>query len=234
MRADEFLNEGINDKGIFKCLFLGGVPASGKSTFASQAASICDEKPKILNFDQFYEYLSAKHDIPISSKADTDSEEGHELRHRAKELTVAQLRNYMNGMLPLIVDTSAATVASLIERSSIIRSHGYDIMMIYKTVDVETAIDRAAKRERYVDKEYIEKMHKVEEYKIDELAAFFKEKNSPFMVVDDSTVANALKTTSKFFSSPVANPIGVRKIEKLTALKQKTSAIRSSRASQWY
>lgn len=234
MRAHELLTEGINDKGIFKCLFLGGVPASGKSTFAAQAISVCDVKPKILNFDQFYEFLSIKHDIPIGSKADVDTTAGHDIRSRAKELTVAQLNHYLTGMLPLIVDTSAASIASLIERSSIIRSHGYDIMMIYKTIDVETAIERAAARDRYVDKEYIEKMHKTEEYRIDELSDYFQEKNSRFLVVDDSSIASALKETSKFFNSPVSNPMGIKKIKILTKIKEKTSPIRKSRVNQWY
>jgi predicted kinase len=231
MKIVDILNEGIHDKGIFKCLFLGGIPASGKSTLVNQAKHVCDVQPKVLDFDQFYEYLSKKHDIPISTNVDTESSTGKQLRAKAKHLTTAQLNLYLSGMLPLIVDTTASSIAQLIERMSIVRNHGYDIMMVYKTVELDTALDRAKQRTRYVDQKHIKQMHTTEGVRLNEIKNYLAEKDSDFIVVAEAS--DALKITNKFFNSPVKNPIGIKQIQQLKQTNQKIVAV-SDYAKQWY
>ena len=60
----EFLNEGINDKGLYKAVFLGGTPGSGKSYVQKQVKDGTIE-PRIVNTDKFIEFLANKRNIDI-------------------------------------------------------------------------------------------------------------------------------------------------------------------------
>jgi hypothetical protein len=233
MRLSEILNEGIYDKGIFKCVFLGGIPASGKSYLANEIIRKTGIMPKTVNFDQFYEYLSKKHEVPIKTKEDTESEGAHIIRQRAKELTKSQVQLYLSGMLPLIVDTTAADVAQLVERMSVIRDHGYDIMMVYKKSNMDVSMTRAANRSRYVDPAHIKRMHNTEEFRIYELEKYVKAKGNHFLLLEhNQSISDVIPTIDKFFTSPIENPIGLKTKEELIGSGEKITPIPT--ANKWY
>ena len=66
MNFKTFLNESINDKGIFKAIFLVGIPGSGKSYTASKLNGVIS--PKIVNTDIAVEYMIKK--LKIESHKD--------------------------------------------------------------------------------------------------------------------------------------------------------------------
>jgi|688.fasta_scaffold00131_6 predicted kinase len=235
MRLVELLNEGINDKGIFKALFLGGIPASGKSTIVNQIRRVTGVMPKVLNYDQFYEYLSKKHDIPISTKEQIDQPEAKGIRRRAKHLTTAQLKLYLAGMLPIIVDTTASDVAQLVERMSVMREHGYDLMMIYKKIDLEQSLERAKTRDRYVSDDHIRKMHHHEDYRLYEIGKYMRIKKHQFILLkSDSALDDHLSRIDNFFNSPVQNPIGKQLMNDLLDSGEKTIQPLPNKVDKWY
>jgi hypothetical protein len=50
MKFNQYLTEGINDKGIFKAIFMGGSSASGKSYVIKQISS-GSISPRLVNTD---------------------------------------------------------------------------------------------------------------------------------------------------------------------------------------
>lgn len=235
MRLAEILSEGVNDKGIFKALFLGGIPASGKSTIVNEIQRTTGIMPKVLNYDQFYEYLSKKHNVPIATKEQIDKPEASGIRRRAKQLTTAQLQLYLTGMLPVIVDTTAADIAQFVERISVLKEHGYDIMMIYKQSDLEQSLARAKKRDRYVDAEYIKKMHQHEDYRVYELTKYMRAKNHTLILLEpDDALGPHLSAIDKFFNSPVNNPIGRDLINSLIDSGDKNIKPLPNTVDKWY
>jgi len=55
MKFKDYIMEGINDKGIFKAIMMGGSSASGKSYVISQITS-GQINPKIVNTDTWVEH----------------------------------------------------------------------------------------------------------------------------------------------------------------------------------
>ena len=234
MRLHDILSEGINDKGIFKCVFLGGVPASGKSYIANEIMRNTGVMPKTVNFDQFYEYLSQKHEVPIKTKSDTDSPEAHDIRQRAKTLTRSQVQVYLRGMLPLIVDTTASDIAQLVERMSVLREHGYDILMVYKKSKMDVAMQRAAARSRYVDPVHIKRMHSSEDYRIYEIEKYLKEKGNHFILLEpDQQISDVVREIDKFYTSPIENPIGIKTKNELLGSQEKVTPTPTN-VHKWY
>ena len=99
MRLNKFMVvEGINDKGIFKAVFLAGHPGAGKTTVLNKVKSGSIE-PRWVNTDKvfplFKEWWST--DWPkISNKVTT--------------INKNQLTVYINSMLPLAIDGTAGVL----------------------------------------------------------------------------------------------------------------------------
>lgn len=205
------LVESINDAGIFKALLLAGLPGSGKSTMAKRLLLHCRVRPKIVNFDKFYEHLSIKLGVDIGP--DATPEETQPLLARAEHLTREQLTHYIHNMLPIIIDGTAENPISMLNRIDMLHSIGYDIGMLWVRTDLETSITRAANRTRHVDPAYIHKLAHMEDHNIQYLSERIPTQGGgPFIVVDTKTdegnVDTAIKQINKFFTSPISNPIG--------------------------
>ena len=219
------LFEGINDRGIFKVLFLAGLPGSGKSTVARKLLASCPIRPKIVDFDHLFEYLSMKHDVNIGP--DSKPLEVKPILDKAANLTRERLTNYVNGMLPLLIDGTAENPTHMINRTEILRAMGYDIGILWVKTDVNTSIERAATRDRHVDPEFIRAAAEKEDKNI----RFLEARISPtaggkFILLNTAEGTTSFETAAKevdtFFTAPVQNQIGVKYIEKLKMLGGKT------------
>jgi len=211
MKSYEFLDESIEDKGIFKAVFLSGLPGAGKSTVIQKVTDGAVQ-PRIVNTDRSYEFLLKKNDISADAAA------WALFGPQSKVMNSAMLYNYLNSMLPMFVDGTSADTGALLRRSGILESLGYDTMMIWVNIDVEEAIRRAQARERKVDPNFIRHVHD----QIEANKQFYKSRfSSNFVEVDnnaDNFNAMEAKTygiASKHFMSPVQNPIGLKTINKL-------------------
>jgi len=211
MKSFEFIEESIQDKGIFKAVFLSGLPGSGKSTVIQKVTDGAVQ-PRIVNTDKSYEFLLKKNDV--SANAATWEMFGP----ISKTINATLLRNYINSMLPMFVDGTSADTGALLRRSGILESIGYDTMMIWVNIDLDEAIRRAQARERKVDPNFIKRVHS----QMEQNKAFYKQRfGANFIEVDNNAdnfnamEAQTYGTANKFFTSAVNNPIGRKNINKL-------------------
>lgn len=191
----EGLTEGIEDKGIFKAVFLAGVPGSGK-TYTVERIKSGQVDPRIVNTDKFKEFFG-KWDKPTVDKS--------------KKLTASQLYLYLNGMLPLFVDGTSAWSKTLVRRYEILNSIGYDTSMVFISVPLEVAIKRAQSRERKVPEEYVRETYKnLQKIKTSLKSRFglFIEINNDEGVLNNEIIMKAYRKISFFYTSDIKNPIG--------------------------
>jgi predicted kinase len=198
------LNEGINDKGIFKACFMAGNPGAGKSYVISKIKA-GDIEPRIVNVDNLNEYLKA-----------FTQDQREAIYDKVHKITSNQLANYINSMLPLWIDGTATKVSQVNKRNKILKNIGYDTAMIWVNTTLETSQARAEKRKRKVPPEIIEQLYNaIQKVKPKYKSMFdvFIEVNNNDGELDDQTILRIYKKMSKFFNSPVKNKIGKDHIE---------------------
>jgi len=205
MRFEEHLNEGINDKGIFKAMFMAGHPGSGKTYTAKKIRSGSIEA-RIVNTDKFFPFFKE------------DWEKWYPIADRVKKINKDQLTLYINSVLPLAVDGTAGDPALILRRRGILESFGYDTGMVFVNTSLETAIERASKRERPVKPDFIVTAYK----RIQKLKSFYRSRFDTWIEVDndegqlnDEAITNAFKFTGKFYLAPIINPLGKQHKEQM-------------------
>jgi len=232
MRFEQYLNESINDKGIFKAVFMSGTPGAGKSYVISKIKSGSIE-PRIVNTDKMTEFFKAY-----------GYEKWKQYREKIKLLSKKQLINYWNSLLPLWVDGTSSNTVTLLTRKDILEDIGYDTAMIWVDTPLEDALERAAKRERPVDPEFIEETYK----RLMKLKSYYASKFSNFTEIlngegelIDKVIIQAYKKMGKFFSSPLKNPRGKKAIEVMNENGWKylldgvyDKSYLNSKANKWY
>lgn len=221
MKFDDFLlMESINDKGIYKALFVIGSAGAGKSYTINKLQGTIS--PKIVNTDRFLEFYAKK--IAVKST----SENWRTLfRDKSKQTTSLMTYNYINGMLPLFIDSTSNNVENIISRAAVLESIGYDVGYIFVNTDIETALKRVSERNngvREVDLDFVKTTHE----KVTNDVEFLKNKGSFFLDIDnsegelnDEILQNAFKKAQGFFNEPLKNPIGKRNVIKLQDEKEK-------------
>jgi len=223
------LKEGVNDKYIFKAIFLAGGPGSGKSTVinklfndpsSKQIKSLTSTGLKVVNLDQALEYLKKKHNIPANSDDMTDAERSTDgkLMGRSVKIAKKQLENYLSGKLGIIIDGTGASSNVLLGKKSSIEALGYDTYMIYVNTTLETALERNANRpERKLLDKVVERVwQKVH----DNLNTFSSAFGSNFVKVEadgnmlDKLPSGTKSSVMKFLNKPVKNKEALKWIKK--------------------
>ena len=199
MRLQQYINESINDKGIFKACFMAGTPGSGKSFVISKIKG-GDIEPRVVNVDRMNEYLKA-----------FTQEQRNVIQDKVNRVTQNQLALYLNGMLPLWLDGTASKVSEVKYRKNALEEFGYDTAMIWVNTSVETAIKRAQKRERKVDPEIIEILYdNIQNNKplYKSMFPIFVEVNNDDGELTDKVILKVYRKMSGYFNTPVKNPKG--------------------------
>lgn len=210
-RLEKFMVvEGINDKGIFKAVFMAGHPGAGKSYVLTKVKSGSID-PRWVNTDKVF---------PLFKKWwNTD---WPKISHKVRVVSRNQLAGYINSMLPLAIDGTANIVSTVMRRKSILESMGYDTAMIFVNTSLETALKRAEEREkktgREVEPEFIKSVYAdVQKHK-----NYYRSKFDTWIEVDndkgeltEEVIINAFKFMGNFYNSPIQNPIGKEKVEKM-------------------
>ncbi len=211
-----FLQESRNDKGIFKAIFILGIPGAGKSYTLKRLAG--QVSPRVVNTDKAVEFLSRKLGMAVHNST------WGQFKDRSAHLTKAALSNYLNGVLPLFIDGTSNDASNLLHRMGILESLGYDVGLIHIKTSLDVAIKRAADRAdeigRHVDEDFIREVFERTDENIQFLkhrVSFFKEINNDDMHLDDEVLNKAFKKTQSFFASPILNPIGQRLLDKMMA-----------------
>lgn len=217
----QFIDEGINDKGILKAIFVVGIPGSGKSyTITQLKGSVA---PKVVNTDRATEFLSKKFNIASNSETWRSF-----FRDKTHPLTTGLLFNYLNSMLPLFVDGTSNDVSNILARAGLLESVGYDVGMVFVNTDLDVAKSRALKRgeeiNRHVDQEFIEKVHALSQDNKEYFKGkfkFFKEVSNNPGELDDAAILKIYRAVAGFYDEPISNPVGRRTLEKLASAKEK-------------
>ena len=206
MRLEDYITEGVNDRGIFKACFMCGSAGSGKSYTLSKVKSGSIE-PRIVNTDKVFPMF----------KQWWNTDWG-KIKLKVKTINKNQLAGYINSMLPLAVDGTAGKPSVILKRIGLLEYFGYDVGMLFINTSLETAIERASKRERQVDKDFIIQVHK----EVEAAKNFYRGKFSTWMEIDndegmltDKVITNAFKFMSKFYDGPLQNPVGKQYKEQL-------------------
>ena len=210
-RLEKFMVvEGINDKGIFKAVFMAGHPGAGKSYVLNKVKSGSID-PRWVNTDKVF---------PMFKKwwnSDWPS-----ISNRVKVVNKDQLSLYINSMLPLAIDGTAAKVSTLMRRKNILESMGYDTAMIFVNTSLETALKRAEEREKKTGREVKPEFVKSIYADVQKHKNYYRSKFDTWIEVDndkgeltEEVIVNAFKFMGNFYNSPIQNPIGKEKVEKM-------------------
>jgi predicted kinase len=249
LKLIDLLSEGVNDKGVLKAVFMAGGPGSGKSYVASQLfgipkkVNITVSGLKTVNSDTEFEYLLKKYgfetvggglDIDLwpdevfdmIAGGDEDSK-NMTIRKKAKLLTKARKKQYMNGRLGMIIDGTGHDYTKLSTEKKQLEKLGYDCYMIFVNTSLEVAKERNEKRERSLPDNILTKSWKDVQANLGKFQGLF---GSNFAVVDNSKFMKpeeaqkkfgmiTKKYINKFINKPIKNPKGKKWVKNNLKLK---------------
>ena len=195
------LQEGPNDPGIFKAIFLAGGPGSGKSYVAGQLGLV-SRGLKVLNSDDAFEYLMRKRNL--SFEMPPEEQPWRDVaRSRAKEITAKKQDMYLDGRLGLIIDGTAKDPGKMAKLKAELEAIGYQTMMVFVNTSLRTALQRNLMRDRKVPSEIVMKSHEQVQANKEQLADVF----APYYVEinndENPNFNEPLKRVEKFIDAPV-------------------------------
>ena len=174
------LQEGLYDPNIFKAFFLAGGPGSGKSYVARQATG--GTGLKSINSDDAFEHLLNKAGLSLKMPPE-EFERKEVVRGRAKEITAAKQKNYLEGRLGLIIDGTGKDVNKILGQKAKLDELGYDTYMIYINTSLDVALQRNAERSRSLAEPFVVKAWKDVQANIGQFSNIFRQ---GFIVVDNN------------------------------------------------
>jgi dephospho-CoA kinase len=184
MRVNEIIkqvDEGVNDPHIFKAVFLAGGPGSGKSFVANKMLQ--GTGLRTVNSDDIYEYMMDKAGKELTPD-DIYSDEGQEIRNRAKQITKNKQQLHIAGRLGLIIDGTGKDVAKVQKASEQLKELGYETMMLFVNTSEDVAQERNENRPRSLPRDQVTKMWQAVQQNLMKFQQLFGAGN--FHIVDNS------------------------------------------------
>lgn len=137
------LQEGINDPGLFKAVFLAGGPGSGKDYILNQ--TLAGHGMQEINQDLAFEYLLKKNNLdpkmPDSERAVRDI-----VRGKAKNMAKEQQRLALAGRKGIIINGTADDPAKIAKMKSALEELGYNTKMVFVNTSDEVSKQRNIER----------------------------------------------------------------------------------------
>jgi len=241
----DLLNEGVNDPGIFKAVFLAGGPGSGKSYVASQLFGIPEKINtstyglKLVNQDTELERFLQKYfgtvdidnmpDELFKQLTDPTSKDYSGLRTHTKELSKERLRLYTQGRLGVIIDGTGHKYKAVKNERQDLMKLGYDTFMVFVNTSLEVAQKRNEERPRRLPADTVEDYWKEVQKNMGYFQGLFG--NANFLLVDNNQHLspkqaqkkfNMLvgKGISKFIKRPIKNKQAKKWVEKQKLMKK--------------
>ena len=236
--------EGVQDKGIFKAVFLAGGPGSGKTRTARWIFGIPDKfnismsGMKMVNSDKELKHLLNKYGFgteldkmpdEVFQNLTGDGPDASGLRKYGKSLTKQRMKLYQQGKLGMIIDGTGHQFGKIQTMKKELEDDGYDTYMVMVNTSLEVAQQRNKLRDRVLPEDLLAKSWKGVQKNIGSFQALFK---NNFVIVDNSKhlsdkqaeakfVPLVTKVVRKFANMPIKNPLGRRWVEKQYILKRK-------------
>lgn len=137
------LQEGINDPGKLKAIFLAGGPGSGKDFVMNSVLQ--GEGLKEVNSDVAFEYLMKKNNLDLEMP-DSERVERDIVRGRAKNITKEKERLALAGRLGLIINGTADDLEKIKTVKQKLEDDGYETMMVFVNTSNEVSRQRNVER----------------------------------------------------------------------------------------
>lgn len=202
----DFIDEGVNDPGIFKAIYMAGGPGSGKSYVAFNVIPKSSGL-KTINSDELFELGMKRNDL------DPDLRKGYTSKHtavrtKAKQMTGKRQSIYMKGRLGLAIDGTGKDFKNIKTSSEMLKSFGYDTYMVFVNTSLEVALERNAQRQRSLPKALVIDSWNRVQNNIGKAQNYFGANN--FIVVDNNNagedvMVKAYKQVQKFLKRPMQN-----------------------------
>ena len=208
------LDEGIYDPSIFKAIFLAGGPGSGKSYVTRRTTGGLGMKT--INPDIAFEKILRDAGESLDMRT-MDPEKRDRLRLRAKNLTNAQMKLYIDGRLGLILDGTGKDYDKIKRVKGQLDTIGYDSYMIFVNTSLEVALDRNEKRARKLPEDLVKASWEDVQRNLGKYQGLFGAGN--FIVVDNNQpnedlMSMAVKQVRRLIKSPIRNTRAKRWISK--------------------
>jgi len=239
----DLLNEGVQDKGIFKAVFLAGGPGSGKTYVAKNLFGIPDRfnismsGMKMVNSDKELKHLLKKYGFgtdldkmpdEVFQNLTGDGPDASGLRKYSKSLTKQRMKLYREGKLGMIIDGTGHDFGKIHAMKKDLEADGYDTYMVMVNTSLEVAQKRNQERDRVLPPKLLKKSWEDVQKNLGKFQNLFKQN---FLIVDNSKFLkpeqarnkfNMLvkKGVDKFTKKPIKNPIAKQWIEKQKILKK--------------
>ena len=238
LKLMDLLMEGVQDKGIFKAVFLAGGPGSGKSYVAKEIFGIPEKfnismsGMKMINQDKEYKYLLQKHGFD-PEWLDTYPEDvfdhiSTEMRGFTKDLAAQRKKGYMSGKLGMIIDGTGHKFQKVKAEKKELEAAGYDTYMVFVNTSLEVAQARNKERDRVLPEKLLKKSWEDTRKNLGGYKSLFGGK---FALVDNSQFLNANDARHKFTNltkdyiqqwstEPIKNSIGQKWVQDQFKLKK--------------
>ena len=221
-QLDEKLIVYNNRKPYGQIVFLAGGAGSGKSYVARRTTGGLGMK--MVNSDDMFEKMLNDAGMETTPK-DIYSDEGQEIRGRAKAITARQKANYIEGRLGLIIDGTAKDYNKISGQVASLRKLGYECSMIFVNTSLDTALSQNRKRKRTLPDDEVEMMWNQVQNNMGKFQSLFG--GSSFIIVDNNMAgedvfAKVWKRVAMMIRKKVNNPIAKRWITMALKAKDRT------------
>ena len=140
---EELLTEGVNDKSIFKAVFLAGGPGSGKDYVLDN--TLAGHGLTEINSDKALEFLMDKEGLD-KQMPEGEKEARDFVRGRAKNITELKQRLALTGRNGLIVNGTGDDHEKVKRIKTALENLGYDTSMVMVNTDDEVSAQRNIER----------------------------------------------------------------------------------------
>lgn len=181
MKTFHQLQEGVYDPNIFKAIFMAGGPGSGKSYV--QRRTTGGLGMKLINSDDIYEKMLKDAGLETTPE-DIYSDQGQEIRGRAKATTKRMQGNFLDGRLGLIIDGTGKDYDKIATQVAGLKNLGYDCYMIFVNTSLDTAQERNKQRKRTLPEKEVAAMWNAVQQNIGKFQRLFG--NANMIIVDNN------------------------------------------------
>jgi dephospho-CoA kinase len=208
MKTFRELQEGVYDPNIFKAIFLAGGPGSGKSFVVRKTTG--GSGLRIVNSDDIYEYMLDKEGLDAGNPDDIFSDQGQEIRGRAKKVTKNKQSRFIDERLGMVIDGTGKDYDKIAKQAQALEQLGYETYMIFVNTSLDTAQERNMARKRKLKPNEVEKMWNEVQNNIGRFQRLFGSSN--FIIVDyndagEDVFNKVWKRVMKLVRKKVNNPI---------------------------
>ena len=169
---------------------------------------------RVVNSDDVFEkYLK---DAGLSQKMPPEEwEDNQRERKRAKKVTDARQKNYVEGRIGMVIDGTGKEYDKIRQQKADLEALGYDTHMIFVNTSIEVALERNAARERTVPEDVAINSWKAVQGNIGKFSSLFR---GTMIIVDnnkkdDDIEKMTFKEVKRLLGKKVRNPRAKQWIE---------------------